>query len=122
VLHFPDSIPALTLAPNRVGHAPSLNGIGAIYYTAIRNPIDPNKREMEDIWRERVREARDRYTQAAELFRATWDKHFDTQMNRDGVPAIQRAREAESRALAEYVRVMKIFANLVISGQIPPEE
>jgi hypothetical protein len=102
--------------------APRLNGIGAIYYTAIRDPMDPNKRELEDMWRERVREARDRYTQATGLFRATWDKHFDMQMNSDGVHAIQRAREAESRALAEYVRVMKIFANLVISGHIPPEE
>ena len=76
---------------------------------------------LEDTWRERVRNARIRYEQAAKTFRATWGEHFEERVTSDPTFAIQQARQVESEALAEYVRVLKIFTDLVIHGKLPPD-
>jgi hypothetical protein len=75
-----------------------------------------SNRELKDLWNERVREA---HVQASKEFRATWGEHFENRLNDDSNLAIVLARRQESEPLAEYVRVLKIFSELVLSGKEP---
>jgi hypothetical protein len=82
----------------------------------------PSKQALEDIWRQRVREARLRYEAASAAFRKTWGEHFEQRLSVDPTHAIQQARKVESEALAEYMRALKIFTDLVLHGKIPPDK
>ena len=75
-----------------------------------------------DLWRERLRDARLRYQQTAKEFAATWGGHFQMHLIYDSSHAFRQARRVESKALEEYVRVLKIFTNLVLKGEVPPKE
>jgi hypothetical protein len=79
-----------------------------------------SKRELEDVWRERLREARLKYEEAAKAFKATWGEHFESRLTSDPTHAIQQARNIESRALAEYMRVLKDFYRTCRVRQSPP--
>ena len=83
-------------------------------------PPDKKRIGLEDEWREKVRNARIRYEQATKAFRATWGEHFEERLTSDPTFAIEQSRKVESEALAEYVRVLKIFTDLVIHGKQPP--
>lgn len=83
--------------------------------------MTPSHRELENIWRERLRKARLNYEEAAKAFKATWGEHFEERLTADPTFAIQQARRLESDALAEYMRVLKIFSDLVLRGTIPDE-
>ena len=80
-----------------------------------------HRQELEDRWREKVRLACLRYEEAAKAFRATWHEHLDERPMADPAFAIEQARKVESEALAEYVRVLKIFSDLLLRGKIPEE-
>jgi hypothetical protein len=57
---------------------------------------------LEEAWRKRVENARERYLEAA---------------------ANQAAdRELRRAARAEYMRLLRVFTDLVMKGKIPPEE
>lgn len=79
------------------------------------------KHEQEDLWRGKLRLARERYEEAAKAFRTTWAEHFEPRPTTDSTFAIQHARKLESQALAEYMRVLKIFTDLLLHGKIPQE-
>ncbi|HTX36831.1 MAG TPA: hypothetical protein VME43_17500 [Bryobacteraceae bacterium] len=79
------------------------------------------KHELEDAWREKLRLARERYEEAAKAFRASWEEHSEGRPTTDSTFAIQHARKLESHALAEYMRVLKIFADLLLHGRVPEE-
>jgi hypothetical protein len=79
-----------------------------------------SKRELEDFWRERLREARLKYEEASKAFKATWGEHFEKRLTADPTIAILRARDIEVQALSEYMRVLKIFTDLVVHGKLPP--
>jgi hypothetical protein len=81
-----------------------------------------SERELEDVWRERLREARLKYEEAAKAFRATWGEHFESRPTADPTLAIQQARNIESQALSEYMRVLEVYADLVVNGKLPPED
>jgi hypothetical protein len=81
-----------------------------------------SKLELENIWRARVREARLKYEEASNAFRATWGEHFESKLTADPTLAIERARDVETAALCEYVRVLKIYTNLTVHGKLPPED
>jgi hypothetical protein len=81
-----------------------------------------SERELEDFWRERLREARLKYEEASEVFKATRGEHFESRPTADLILAIQRARNIESQALSEYMRVLRVFADLVVHGKLPPED
>jgi hypothetical protein len=68
-----------------------------------------SRQELEDVWRERLREARLKYEEAANAFKATWGEHFESKLTADPTIAIQQARNLESQALAEYLRVLDFF-------------
>jgi hypothetical protein len=82
----------------------------------------PSRQELEEIWRQRVRQARLRYEDASAAFRSTWGEHFETRLSADPMHAIQQARKVESQALTEYVRVLKIFTELVLRGKAPRDQ
>ena len=79
-------------------------------------------RKLEEIWVERVRGARERYREATATFQKVWDENFDIHLAADPTHAIQHARKVESAALNEYVRVLKIFTDLVLNGKVPDED
>jgi hypothetical protein len=82
---------------------------------------DASGRQLEAIWRERLRAARLRYDGAAKAFRDTWGEHLETRLTADPSFAILQARKVESAALAEYMRVLEIFTDLVLHGKMPAE-
>jgi hypothetical protein len=73
-----------------------------------------SKKELQNIWRERVREARLKYEEASDAFKATWGEHFESRFTADPSLAIQKARELEAQALSEYMRVLKIYSDLIL--------
>jgi hypothetical protein len=81
-----------------------------------------SKRELEDLWRQRLREARLKYEEASKAFKATWGEHFESRLTADPTLAIERARNAESQALSEYMRVLRIFTDLIVNAKLPPED
>ena len=80
-----------------------------------------SKQDLENIWRERVRQARARYEEAHAGFRAVWDEHFHERMTADPSFAIEQAHKAETAALRDYMKVLKIFMDLVLHGKVPRE-
>jgi hypothetical protein len=81
--------------------------------------MNQSRQELEDIWRERVREARIKYEQASKAFRATWGEQFERELTTDPTFAIEQARNREVAALKEYMRVLKVFTDLVVHGKRP---
>jgi hypothetical protein len=88
----------------------------------MRDPLILGGRgALEDSWRQRLQEARARYSEATGRYRKL------LRQQPDGVPPeldanIAAARQAESKALAEYARVLRIFTELTVSGNIPKNE
>jgi hypothetical protein len=81
-----------------------------------------SKGELEDVWRERLREARLKYQEASKAFRATWGEHFEKGLTADPTLAIEQARNVETAALSEYMRVLRVFTDLIVHGKLPPED
>ena len=76
------------------------------------------RREVEDSWRLRLEETHVRYRQATQHYRELLEAQLEaTPYNPNGALAL--ARQAESQALSEYVRVLKIFTELTVNGQMP---
>ena len=66
--------------------------------------------ELEDVWRERLNAARCSYELAAlEAERALVERGHKV------------IASAESQALSEYLRVLRVFTGLVLDGRIPKE-
>jgi hypothetical protein len=66
--------------------------------------------ELEDLWRDRLNAARCSYELAAlEAEKALVEREH------------KAIRSAETQALSEYLRVLKVFTGLVLDGKIPKE-
>jgi hypothetical protein len=81
------------------------------------------RRHLEDYWRKKVQRAQKDYQAATADYRML----LATQpAGPTGVGVtdsyLTRARRAESEALAEYTRVLRIFSELTLHGRMPPEE
>jgi CheY-like chemotaxis protein len=79
------------------------------------------RQELEDLWRTKVEDARGRYAAATEEYRKLLDG------TPEGVPPnpdspVARARQAQSEALAEYSRVLRVFTELTVHGRRPEEQ
>jgi len=82
---------------------------------------DRDRQALESFWKQRVEDAYIRYQEATAALRIA--REIQSQAPRpDGSFAFGQALRAENRALAEYKRVLTIFNELVIYGQIPPED
>jgi hypothetical protein len=76
-----------------------------------------------DLWRGRLLEARKNYGRVVgELQNARTDFKNGTLPAPDGSANMASALRAETQTLNEYMRILKIFTDLVISGKAPEEE
>ena len=79
-----------------------------------------NRQELEDYWCLKLQEAHRRYQAATARYRRM------LQMQPEGLTqgpdgSLTAARQAESQALAEYTRVLRIFTDLTVHSKIPEE-
>ena len=70
----------------------------------------PSRTELEDLWRDRLNAARSSYELAA--------LEAENALVQGEHKAV---RSAETQALSEYLRVLKMFSGLVLDGRIPQE-
>ena len=81
------------------------------------------RQALEEMWRDRLHEAEDRFRNASELYR-----QLQQQLHSGSVRAsvskreLQEALRLENVARLEYMRVLQIFTRLVLRGVQPPEE
>ena len=81
------------------------------------------RRALEDTWKERLRIVRTRYQLAIKESRLLLDEQMSGLVPEpDGSFAYRQALEKENRALAEYRRVLEIFADLTMHGKLPEED
>ena len=80
-------------------------------------------RELTDVWRERLRQSRAKYDVAKAQSRViVADLKQGLFAAPDGSAALRNAGRTEQAARGEYMRVLKIFNDLVLYGKIPDEE
>jgi len=81
------------------------------------------RRPLEDLWEERLGIARTRYQLATRQSRLLLDEQKSgLTPEPDGPLAYRQALEKEKTALAEYRRVLEIFADLTMRGKLPEED
>jgi hypothetical protein len=78
------------------------------------------RQELEEGWRLRFENARERYQSATDRYRTLLKEKAQGLIGSEEGP-LSRAREAESEALAEYVRVLKAFTDLTVHDRMPDE-
>ena len=78
-------------------------------------------RDLEDAWRVRSEMARERYKMASIRYRNLLDEKPEGVTPRQDDP-VALARQAESEALAEYKRVLKMYTELMEHGRTLEEE
>jgi hypothetical protein len=85
-------------------------------------PLNSFRHEIEDLWRDRVKMARCKYEDSVVEFTKILaeQKHWPLPAP-DGSTAVRNARIQESAALNDYMRTLKIYTDLVVSGKIPEE-
>ena len=83
-------------------------------------PSSVTGKKLEDSWRLRLEEIHLRYQEASQQYGTLLQAQPDGgPFNPDGALAV--ARHAESRALAEYTRTIRVFTELTVKGKIPEE-
>ena len=79
------------------------------------------RRDLEDAWRVRSETARERYETASRQYRKLLDERPEgLAPEQDDTLAL--ARRAESVALAEYTRILRLFTELTVHRRIPEEQ
>jgi CheY-like chemotaxis protein len=78
------------------------------------------RRKLEDTWRAHLEESQRQYQDASNSYRKMLAEQRDGQPPRPDGP-LARARQAESEALMEYARVLRLFTDLTIHGKLPEE-
>ena len=78
---------------------------------------------LEDLWKERLGIARTRYQLATRQSRLLLDEQKSgLTPEPDGPLAYRQALEKEKTALAEYRRVLEIFADLTVHDKLPEDD
>lgn len=81
------------------------------------------RQELESLWRNRVRDARIRLDfSRSYLDEVRQDRRSGAIPEADGDYAYRRALRADRDALAEFRRVLRIFTELVVHGEVPNEK
>ena|SRR5271165_1334080 len=90
----------------------------------MSQPTKPGSRiEMEDLWRTRLAEAKRNYHQATTQFRLAADEHRKGEIpSPDGSLRLSQAISAEARARGEYVRILRLFTDLIMHGRAPKDQ
>ena len=82
---------------------------------------DADRRALAAIWREPLENARSRYDAAKATVQGA--RELQSQIpSPDGNFAFAQALRAENRALAEFKRVLTIFYDLTLHGNVPEED
>ena len=82
-----------------------------------------DRRKLEEHWRQRVMNARAVYVSAyAQHARMVEELGHGTVAPADGSFAVAAARRAEAWARHELTRTMRVYADLVVKGIMPPDE
>ena len=76
------------------------------------------RQDLEDSWRLRLEDAREQYERASVRYRRLLEGRPEGVIPPQDGP-LMLARHAESEALMEYTRILKIFTELTVHGQIP---
>lgn len=76
--------------------------------------------ELEDAWRRRLDEALELYRAATARCEQLLAGQPDGRPPEPDSP-LSNARRAQTEALQEYSRVLRIFSDLVIHGKFPPD-
>jgi CheY-like chemotaxis protein len=79
------------------------------------------RHELEESWRLRLEESQQKYQKATETYRSLLRLEQNGRYP-DPDSALARARQAESEALMEYSRVLRIFTDLTIHGKMPEQQ
>jgi hypothetical protein len=83
---------------------------------------EPDRKELEDLWRSRLNEARLRVELARNFMQEVQrDFKSGTIPQPDGDFAYRRAVHAENTALAEYSRILRVYHDLSVNGKKPGE-
>jgi hypothetical protein len=85
-----------------------------------RSPI--RKQDVEEIWRRRLSEAKGRYEVAVARFQTASEEfrnHHTTPP--DGGFGVHLAIAAESSARKEYMRVLRLYTDLLLHGKVPED-
>jgi hypothetical protein len=88
------------------------------------NPRGPaiNPQDVEEHWRSCLADAKASYEAAVARFRvASEDFRSRHTPSPDGGFNVHLAIAAESRARKEYMRVLRVFTDLVVYGKVPDE-
>jgi hypothetical protein len=75
---------------------------------------------LEDSWRLRLEETQVHYRKATDQYRKLLQEQPDGRPH-DPNGALALARQAASKALAEYTRVLRIFTEVTVNGKMPEE-
>ena len=87
--------------------------------TTISEP-SATRQMLEDSWRLRLEETHVHYRKATDQYRKLLQDQPDGRPH-DPNGALALARQAESKALSEYTRVLRIFTDLTVKGKMPEE-
>ena len=79
------------------------------------------RQDVEEAWRIRSEMARERYETAKRQYRELLEERPEGLIPRHNGP-LALARDAESEALAEYARILKVFTELTLHGWTPEEQ
>jgi hypothetical protein len=90
---------------------------------AATDPQKQSRAELEQVWRNRLNDCRVSYDLSAAQCRKILAEQRQFAMPApDGSFAVRQGLLQESAARNEYIRVLKIFTDLVVHGRIPDED
>lgn len=83
----------------------------------------PSRIEVEDRWRTRLAEAKRNHDRAVVQFRLAAEEYRTREIPAsDGNLSLHQAISAESSARREYIRILRVFTDLVVQGRIPKDD
>jgi hypothetical protein len=99
-----------------------------LLYNAVKKLMSPDLRspsriEIEDRWRTRLADAKRNHDQAVTRFRRAAEVYRAQEIPAsDGTLGLHQAISAESSARKEYIRVLRLFTDLIVHGRIPSDD
>ena len=88
--------------------------------TMLTNHASVTRQELENSWRLRLEGAQVRYREANEQHKKLLQKQPEGK-RRNPNSVLDLAHRAESQALAEYARVLRLFTDFTVNGKLPEE-
>ena len=84
---------------------------------------EKSRREVEELWRDRLHAAEARYQSASQEYRRIQAEfQARTMPSADSNYALQQALRVENDARTDYVHVLQTFARLILHGESPAGE